>query len=81
MGIATFEINAYQSAEPVKWHHAFKKFELKALNGAKYFICYSDNCVSQNTNRYNPTMLWYCLKYATWKVLNLFFKSPTLLQK
>ena len=33
----------------------------KAKQGIINFIFYSDNCVSQNKNRYYFSMLWYCL--------------------
>jgi hypothetical protein len=35
--------------------------QLKALEGKKKFIFYSDNCVPQNKNRFFLSMLWYCL--------------------
>lgn len=36
--------------------------ELKAKEGKKSFIFYSDNCVSQNKNRFYLSMLWYSLR-------------------
>ena len=37
-------------------------FETMSKKGKKKFICYSDNCASQNKNRFFLTMLWYCLQ-------------------
>ena len=33
----------------------------KAQEGKKHFIFYSDNCSSQNKNKFYVTMLWFCL--------------------
>jgi hypothetical protein len=35
---------------------------VKASAGVKKLVFFSDNCVSQNKNKYYLTMLWYCLR-------------------
>ena len=40
-------------------YHFIKK---KVSEGKKQFIFYSDNCCSQNKNRFYVTMLWFCIQ-------------------